>query len=292
MKISISSLTDIGLERENNEDACAYCLDLSRPQWVDKGSMSRYEPLSQSGALLLVADGMGGPNAGEVASSLAVESIRQSYSSIDKEKEDGAASDTDEFMAAAIRKADAVINGRIIDDISTAGMGTTIVLCWLKPEKAHIAWCGDSRCYLLRNGKLTMLTKDHSYVQELVDNGEITAEEAFSHPDSNIITRGLGEFDNEVAPEIVNVDIQAGDSFLLCSDGLCGYCTDEQISEIMAQHVASPSWQSEQLLKMALDSGGCDNISIVVAHVVGDDDELSEQKSGGFFSAIKKLFGC
>lgn len=292
MKIKISALTDKGFERENNEDACVYCVDLQQPKWTAQGNMKNYLPLSADGALLLVADGMGGPNAGEVASSLAVDSICESFSSAEMEQKPQSAVDMDEMLTESIRKADVIINGRIIDDASTAGMGTTIVLCWLKPDKAHVAWCGDSRCYLFRDGKLNMLTKDHSYVQELVDDGTITAEEAFTHPDSNIITKGLGDFNSEVEPDIVNIEVKTNDTYLLCSDGLCGYCTDQQIAEIMTQYKESPALQTEHLLQLALDAGGCDNISIVVAHVLGDADEPSEPKSSGSLkAALKKLFG-
>ena len=127
-----------------------------------------------------MADGMGGTNAGEVASAVAIDSIGKTFT---PEAVDKAASDDSkirELLTTAIKDADKAINQHMVDHPETAGMGTTIVLCWVKDDKAYTAWCGDSRCYLYNDKGLKPLTKDHSYVQELVDRGEITEEEAFT----------------------------------------------------------------------------------------------------------------
>ncbi|MBQ9355923.1 MAG: Stp1/IreP family PP2C-type Ser/Thr phosphatase [Prevotella sp.] len=290
MKICISALTDTGLERENNEDACIYCPDLEHPSWPEEG-MDYYKPLSQAGSLLVVADGMGGTNAGEVASALAIETVSKAFTAEAAEAALSSAEATDSLLVTTIRRADKVINERIIADPDTAGMGTTIVLCWLQQDKARIAWCGDSRCYLLRKGQLRLLTKDHSYVQELVDSGKITPEEAFNHPDSNIITRGLGDFDSAVEPDLVSVEVEPEDTFLLCSDGLCGYCTDEQIAEVMQQPDVTTEMQADRLLHLALDAGGYDNISIVVANVLDDNAQPPTPPSTGLWNKLKKLLG-
>ena len=227
MKLRIVAKTDIGKERDQNEDAFIICPDLSHPNWkLDKAQVD----LSPYGSLLVVADGMGGANAGEVASSLAIDVIRQFFSAsevasaIDSEKQIKA------YLQSAIKSADATIKEHMTKHPETTGMGTTIVVCWILNDKAHIAWCGDSRCYMYNSKKgLKALTKDHSYVQELVDEGTITEKEAFSHPDSNLITRGLGDFDTDALADIVTYSIQPNDILLLCSDGLCGYCDNNTI---------------------------------------------------------------
>ena len=192
MKINISATTDVGCNRENNEDAFAFCPDLSDPDWRQKHT-GGYLPLGSQGALLIVADGMGGANAGEVASAVAIDSISRTFSPKAIENATNDDQKICELLTTAIKDADKAVNMHMIDHPETAGMGTTIVLCWVKGDKAYTAWCGDSRCYIYNDKGLQPLTKDHSYVQELVDRGEITEEEAFTHPDNNVITRGLGE---------------------------------------------------------------------------------------------------
>lgn len=289
MKINISATTDVGCNRENNEDAFAFCPDLSDPDWRQKHT-GGYLPLESHGALLIVADGMGGANAGEVASAVAIDSISRTFSP-------QAIADTDnddlkirELLMTAIKDADKAVNMHMIDHPETAGMGTTIVLCWVKGDKAYTAWCGDSRCYIYNDKGLQPLTKDHSYVQELVDRGEITEEEAFTHPDNNVITRGLGEFDTSGMADITVTDVKAGDMFLLCSDGLCGYCTNEMISKVMADSKADIDVCANSLQQLALDVPGDDNICIVLASLLSDDDERATPPS--LLSRIlKRMFG-
>lgn len=287
MKIDISATTDIGCNRENNEDAFAFCPDLSTPDWRQKRT-GGYLPLGQQGALLIVADGMGGTNAGEVASAVAIDSISRTFT-----PEATAAADNDDkvcqLLTTAIKEADHAINLHIIDHPDTAGMGTTVVICWVKGDKAYTAWCGDSRCYLYNDKGLQPLTKDHSYVQELVDSGKITEEEAFTHPDNNIITRGLGDFDAAGMADITIADITAGDMLLLCSDGLCGYCTNAMISKVMADSKTDCNVCAANLQQLALDVPGDDNICIVLASLLNDDDERTSSPS--FFSRLlKKVF--
>ena len=288
MKINISATTDVGHNRDNNEDAFAFCPDLSDPDWRQKHT-GGYLPLEKQGALLIVADGMGGANAGEVASAVAIDSISHTFSS------EAVASTADdnkkirELLTTAIKNADRAINLHMIDHPETAGMGTTIVLCWVKGNKAYTAWCGDSRCYLYNDKGLQPLTKDHSYVQQLVDRGEITEEEAFTHPDNNVITRGLGEFDTAGMPDITVTDVKAGDMFLLCSDGLCGYCTDDMISKVMADSKADIDVCAESLQQLALDVPGDDNICIVLASLLDDNDPRAA--SVGPFRRLLKRIG-
>lgn len=272
MKIKIASRLDIGKRRENNEDALAYCANLSEPEWHED-DMSAYLPLGENGALAVVADGMGGANAGEVASSISIQTIRETFT-IDRVSAavKGGEETIKSLLLEAIKQADTAILQRIATDDGTQGMGTTIVVCWIVAGKAYIAWCGDSRCYSYYPSKgLKALTHDHSWVQELVDKGEITPEEAFSHPDGNIITRGLGDFGSEVNPDFVIHPVKENETLVLCSDGLCGYCTDDILEACMDLNQTDTSNCCQSLLQRALDAGGHDNISIVTISIIPDN---------------------
>ena len=289
MKIKISAAIDTGKERENNEDALVYCPDLSSPQWLDNDGMPDYIPLGDCGSLAVVADGMGGANAGEVASSIAINTVKEFFSNncIKDIVTDG--TKINELLHDAITTADKHIINKMSTDPETAGMGTTIVICWIVGEKAHIAWCGDSRCYVYNPAHgLKALTKDHSLVQEMVDSGQISHEEAISHPDSNIITRGLGDFDTNAVPDITTYDVQPNDMLLLCSDGLNGYCLDSDIESLMSSNYSDVSQCCNQLMQLALDAGGYDNISIIAASMIGDEQEVPDEPS--FFQRIKHFF--
>ena len=274
MKIKIASRLDIGKRRENNEDALAYCANLSDHKWCED-DMAAYLPLGENGALAVVADGMGGANAGEVASSISIQTIRETFT-IDRVSAavKGGEDTIKSLLLEAIKQADTAILHRIATDDGTQGMGTTIVVCWIVAGKAYVAWCGDSRCYSYHPAKgLKALTHDHSLVQELVDNGEITPEEAFSHPDGNIITRGLGDFGSEVNPDFVVHPIKENETLVLCSDGLCGYCIDRDLEACMDQTHTDTSMCCQSLLQQALDAGGHDNISIITISIIPDNHE-------------------
>ena len=295
MKIKLSARIDVGKERDNNEDALLYCPDLSQQKWTDTAEPAPYEPLGELGSLLIVADGMGGANAGEVASSLAIETVKAHFTTLHvqealKAEDAGIAV----LLKDAIIDADKTINRHMSTNLETQGMGTTIVICWvLKDGKAHVAWCGDSRCYVYnpRTG-LRRLTKDHSLVQEMIDRGEITEEEAFNHPDNNIITCGLGYFQAYPNPDIITCDLKANDTVMLCSDGLCGYCTDDDIQRVFAAEYVETDGCCQKMLDRALDAGGADNIAIVMASLIGDEQEKPDiVKSSWPGALLQKLFG-
>jgi len=274
MKIKIASRLDIGKRRENNEDALAYCANLSDHKWCED-DMAAYLPLGENGALAVVADGMGGANAGEVASSISIQTIRETFT-IDRVSAavKGGEDTIKSLLLEAIKQADTAILHRIATDDGTQGMGTTIVVCWIVAGKAYVAWCGDSRCYSYHPAKgLKALTHDHSWVQELVDKGEITPEEAFSHPDGNIITRGLGDFGSEVNPDFVVHPVKENETLVLCSDGLCGYCTDDTLEACLDLNQTDTSNCCQSLLQQALDAGGHDNISIVTISIIPDNHD-------------------
>ena len=282
MRIEIVAKTDIGKEREQNEDAFIICPDLAHPTWeLDKAQVD----LGPFGTLLAVADGMGGANAGDVASGLAVETLKRCFYVPEIAEAVVTEEQSLDFLQKSIKAADEVIKRQIRERPETMGMGTTIVVCWILKDKAFIAWCGDSRCYVFNSKSgLRALTKDHSYVQELVDKGELTEKEAFFHPDGNIITRGLGDFDVEIVPEIISCPIRIGDVLMLCSDGLCGYCTNKDIENTMRSHSSDVSDCCNALMKMALDAGGYDNICIAMASVG------NEKGNAHFVSSIRDFF--
>lgn len=261
MKICLTALTDVGKVRANNEDTFTVCPDLGDAKW---SSTDGYIPLGKAGALAVVADGMGGARAGEVASALATESIRRYFTEQPLPLE-GTDEERCRFLVTSIFEAGKVLMSRVESDPETIGMGTTVVLLWLVDGKAHIAWCGDSRCYVFHPDKgLQPLTKDHSYVQELVDKGTIREEEAFGHPDSNLITRGLGDIDAEASADSLTYSVTEGDIFLLCSDGLCGYCRDAQIEDILYDGLKDMDACCDKLLDAAMQAGGEDNITIAL----------------------------
>lgn len=287
MKIKLSAITDLGKQRSNNEDAFAVCPELSHPDW-DLEEIPSYIPIGSSGSLLIVADGMGGPDAGEVASHIAIESIKNSFSPKNIVQSANADYIID-FLHKIIENADLAICKSVEDNLDAIGMGTTLVLCWIYNEMAYIAWCGDSRCYVYNPNKgLKVLTKDHSYVQELIDKGEISIKEAFHHPENNVITKGLGDLDISASPDIITYPVCSNDVFLLCSDGLCGLCRDESIERVLDRHYTNIDKCKEELLKLALDAGGDDNICIALASVIDDNKEGPDSMS--FINKVKAFF--
>ena len=214
-----------------------------------------------SGNLLAVADGMGGAAAGDLASAVAIESI----SKVDRRVE---GEDMLSVLAEAIRKANDKIADLVADDHSLEGMGTTVSGVLFDGTEVALAHIGDSRGYLLRDGELRQLTHDHSWVQSLIDDGKITEDEAAYHPHRSLLLRVLnGQPSND--PDLTMVKIAEGDRLLFCSDGLCGFVTDEAIGERLATPDRDAALTA--LLGAALDAGGLDNITIVVADVVTEE---------------------
>ena len=224
--------THIGLSRIQNEDSAWYD--------ADKG-------------IFAVADGMGGHLAGEVASAMAIEAVRKM------------AEGAKRASFPQLRDAFAAANADILKHAEThaecSGMGTTLSVLWLSGDRAYLAHTGDSRIYRLRDGNLTQITRDHSLVEELVEAGIITKEEARSHPRRNIITRALGtEGDNQ--PDLILEDNHPGDCWLLCSDGLSGMVRDEAIAAEMKK--GDPEEAADALIRLALAAGGLDNVTLIL----------------------------
>lgn len=268
--------TNVGLVRSNNEDNFIVNPDLAKNDgWYAPGNADEVISLGEYGCVMIVADGMGGMNAGEVASDLAVSSIRDTFSQIkDFSQVIDCSNHVEAFLKKAIVAADAEIKKRVKEDSSTSGMGTTVVLSWVIGNVAHIAWCGDSRAYLFnRQSGLSRLSKDHSYVQELVDTGKLDPELAFDHPNSNIITRSLGDSPAKAQPDYVCKGLSTGDYLILCSDGLCGIVRDEEILDVMMREHSSLEEYRNELFDAAFEAGGYDNITIALLECISMKEE-------------------
>jgi PPM family protein phosphatase len=230
-------LTHAGKVRQNNEDALL----------VGEG---------EDETLFVVADGIGGFEAGEVASSLAVDVLKGLK--------------PDESFKAAIVEANRRIVAAGRGDEKLSGMGTTVVAIRFSGKQgepvAEVAHVGDSRAYLRRGGDMNPITEDHSLVAELVRSGDLTRDQAAEHPQKNLITRALGA-DDEVDVDTAILPIEAGDRILLCSDGLSDMVSEAGISEILAEFPDDPERAARGLLSAALDAGGNDNITVVVVDV-------------------------
>jgi protein phosphatase len=228
---------------------------------VGRVRSSNQDSLLEAGDLFVVADGMGGHNGGEVASALAVETVRETFNA-----------PTTDVLVEAIQAANEAILAKASEDPSLQGMGTTVVALAAVvtdgEERIAIANVGDSRCYLLEDDRLRQITKDHSVVQTLVDNGQITKAEAEVHPQRNILTRALG-IDPKVMTDSWELLPFAGDRYLLCSDGLFNEVSPTTIIETL-QAQTNPSEAAAELVRLANEGGGRDNISVVIVDVLED----------------------
>jgi protein phosphatase len=235
MRFEWATRTDVGRLREHNEDSV----------WpIDDGT-------SDEAIAVAVADGMGGHAGGEVASSIALETAMTV-----------GGDPTMRVQAANVAVVDAArLRPRL------AGMGTTLTLAVLDPDgDLDIGHVGDSRAYLLRGDELTQLTKDHSYVAELMAAGKLTPEEAETHPYRSVVTRAVG-LDSSVEIDNYGLILKPGDRILLCSDGLTTMVTDSGLSEILGVEGSSPATAADALVIAANDAGGVDNITVVVVDV-------------------------
>lgn len=243
--LSLYGMTDTGLRRDNNEDAIA-CLP-------EQG-------------LAMVADGMGGHNAGEVASAAAVSVICEAVAAV-------AAGAAPEQWEQVLREAIAEANRQILErarlDPACAGMGTTLVLMRFYPQGALFAHVGDSRIYRVRRGQLQQLTSDHSLVQELVDSGFLSETEARASMNKNLITRALGIADT-VEADLRNLATEPGDLYLLCSDGLTDLVPEADIRELLLERGENLESAVPSLIRLANERGGLDNISVILARVEAD----------------------
>lgn len=232
-----------------------------------------YRDVNANRGLFIVADGMGGHAAGEVASEMAVEVLARELHEIPPESDE----ERQERIARALKHANTSIHERTLQETEKHGMGTTVSALILKEGRFYIGQVGDSRVYLLRDGELRQLTKDHSYVQEQVDAGVLTPEQARYHPYSNVITRCVGA-GSEVQPDTMVGEVKAGDVFLLATDGLTGMVDDRRLQRLLSSR-ATPQRVVEALIAEANGRGGLDNITAIVVHVLSVDDDPPAQPS-------------
>jgi protein phosphatase len=242
MKLKWGASTDVGMVRQQNEDSF----------------------LAEE-TLFVVADGMGGHNAGEVASALAVTTLKA-----------GArlGIDTTEDFRELVQQANSAIYTASLDDSTQSGMGTTVTALSIvegEEPRVLVANVGDSRAYLWRSGALSRLSVDHSYVQELVNEGIITPEAARVHPRRNIVTRALG-IDRSVMVDVFTHFVRTGDRIVLCSDGLVDEVADVEIARVLGQHT-DPQETAEALVMVANTNGGRDNTTVIVVDVLDDISE-------------------
>jgi len=247
--ITCAGRTDVGIIRSGNED--------------------NYLMVPDRG-IFVVADGMGGHAAGEVASEMAVRVVARELGSLKGLSDDQVA----DRMRLAIRAANGAIFDRTLTEHDKRGMGTTVTTLVLYDTRFLIGQVGDSRAYLFRDGKLIQLTKDHSYVQEQVDAGYLTPEQARSHPYSNVITRCVGA-NSEVMPDIYLGTAKPKDVFLLASDGLTGMLEDRQLAELLAP-TRMPQEQVDELIAEANRHGGLDNITAIIVRVDAVDAVVAD----------------
>ena len=250
--LEIASCTDPGMVRSHNEDSIA-----SDP----------------ANGLVVLADGMGGYNAGEVASGMATTVITTEIQQllakvqpfqIDEETKAPVAG---RMIREQVLKANTSIYQAARSQPQYAGMGTTLVVCLFYDNKMTVGHLGDSRLYMLREGKLSQVTRDHSLLQEQIDSGIITAEQAKHAQHKNLVTKALG-IDPTVEPEVREYATKPGDVYLLCSDGLCDMVDDEDMGMTLQALGGNLKLAAQQLVQMANDNGGKDNVSVILVRVL------------------------
>jgi len=255
--------------RQYNEDNYLLKDNLSE---LECGMIKTDEILSldEKGALLVVCDGMGGMNAGEVASNLAVQAIQEQFATENLTPKIMANNQTIlSFVENAIIVADKKIKEDGKQNREHEGMGSTIVLAWIVGKNLYVGWCGDSRAYRFNSAiGLEQLSCDHSYVQELVDAGKLSPELAFDHPDSNIITRSLGDSRQKARPDVKCFPLFNDDIIMLCSDGLSGVLRDEEMQEIICNHTDSMENCRKALWEESEKVGWTDNVTIALCQIV------------------------
>ena len=248
MQLAVAARTDVGMVRSGNEDNFFADADAAR-------------------GIFVVADGMGGHAAGEVASEMAVQIVSRELAHVRDVRDEGAP----EKVLLSLRTANRAIYERMLSETDKQGMGTTASILLLSHAHYLIGQVGDSRVYLLRDGMLSQVTKDHSYVQEQVDAGFLTPEQARYHPYSNVITRCVGAGE-EVQPDVYSGEMRVGDVFLVASDGLTGMVDDRRLQQLLLAR-SGPGRIVDALIAEANGRGGLDNITAIVVRVEGLEEQ-------------------
>ena len=266
--LEITSATDPGMVRSHNEDSIA-----SDP----------------ANGVVVLADGMGGYNAGEVASGMATTVITTEIAQVlanvqphDIDPENNKLAT--QIVRQQILKANTSIYQAAQSQPQYSGMGTTLIVCLFYDNKVMIGHLGDSRVYRMRDGAFSQVTRDHSLLQEQIDSGLITAEQAKTAAHKNLVTKALG-IDPTVEPEIHEYPTKPGDIYLLCSDGLCDMVEDEDIGMTLSMLGANLKLATQQLVQMANDNGGRDNISVILVRITREFGAPT-----GWFAKFKAWF--
>ena len=282
VKLHLVGRTDVGLVREHNEDNFT-CVRLEDD--VRDADALLHHHIAAPGTLLVVCDGMGGAAAGEVASTMAVAALPEVMRGTHVPAPPaGTIDDERSTLARKLRHATEEANRRIFveqqENPARAGMGTTMTAALLRGDQAIIAQVGDSRCYVYRAGKLVQCTRDQSLVNQLLETGQITVEQAKYFEHSNVILQALG-VQEEVEVQLSRVTLRRGDRILLCSDGLVGVIADEEIAAVLGA-IADPGEAARLLIELANGAGGPDNITVIVGYLSGagllqpgDDDDIT-----------------
>ncbi|MDD5543601.1 MAG: Stp1/IreP family PP2C-type Ser/Thr phosphatase [Acidobacteriia bacterium] len=247
MKIQVAQLSHIGMHRSENQDSLAFVSPQEKPV------------LDSRGCLLVVADGMGGAAGGRMASQLAVTAISEIYFQENHEPL--------ESLKSAIEQANSRIFERAQSETNLNGMGTTVTAVIFVDGRYVSGHVGDTRLYRLRSANLQRLTSDHSMVAQMVRDGILSEKEARRHPQRNILLRSVGIHPN-ITMDLQSDQIQAGDLYLLCTDGLHGLVEDEEIASVLSH--GSPDEACTALVDLANSRGGYDNISVLVAKIQED----------------------
>lgn len=269
--VTIGNLTHVGMERSENQDYYGY-----------------YEPedpaeFDRKGRLIVVCDGMGGHAGGEIASRLAVNTILEEYKK----------NNTDDIPTAlrlSIEAANAAVWEEATQKPELKGMGSTCVSVVVNKGSAYTGHVGDSRCYLIRDNDLIQVTKDHSLVQQMVDEGLLREEEMESHPEKNVILRSLG-VKPDVEVEVNSVPVKVGDIFVLSTDGLTGLVSKEEVKHIVLMHKDEPMTACARLVDLANKYGGYDNITVQIAKVNSLDVQTDRPKKQLSEEAKKHVTG-
>ena len=275
MQVELHAKTDVGRVRRGNEDNFLL-LDLSvRRVWSGSDGPENPEemnqfPLGDLGLVLIVSDGMGGALAGDVASRMAIEAVRDTLMG---NSADGTGCEPDSSLVDCLKhatmQANRNIHYRSLEDSRCSGMGATLTGAAVKDDKLDLIQVGDSRAYVMRGQQIRLATKDQSLVQQLVDVGQISEEEAETHMFRNVILQALGA-QNELTPATARIQLRDGDTLLLCSDGLSGKLKNEEIRQIVSE-AGELGAACSALVQAANDRGGEDNITVVLARFTGED---------------------
>src|SRR5438552_14438628 len=275
MLVELHAMSDVGRVRRGNEDNYLL-LDLATPRMWHRldGDESPQEmrqfTLGEKGLVLVVSDGMGGALAGDVASKMAIEAVRDVLLGNNSE---GPQCDPDSSLVDCLKHATLQANRNIhyksLEDSRCSGMGATLTGAAIKGDKIDLVQVGDSRAYVIRGNQIRLATKDQSLVQQLVDVGQISEEEAETHMFRNVILQALGA-QNELTPATARIQLRDGDTLLLCSDGLSGKLKNEEIRQIISE-AGELGAACSALVAEANNRGGEDNITVVLARFTGDE---------------------